>query len=138
MSEFKTWATLKPETPINHLFFDGRVPILSPLPIIPREEGAPPCYLVPGELLTNEQIKGLAELVWQQWRPECEAIAYIRKDGLLLRTDCFTGFTSIDQGMMMSLAEFGEEMKRTYEDEEYDNEENEDEDWDDDLEEEDR
>lgn len=127
MPDFKTWANLKPETPFSQLFPDGRVPIRSILPIIPREEGAPRCYLVPGSQLTDEQIRGLAELIWRQWQPECEtleqAIAYIREDALPLRTDWFVGISSVDQGMMLGLAEFGEELADSDDDWE---------DWDDD------
>lgn len=117
MSEFKTWANLKPDTPFSHLFPDGRVPIVSPLPIIPREVGSPPCYLVSGSLLTDGQLRELAELLWQRWQPECEsleqAIDYIRQNALPLRTDWFTSFMSVDQGLMLSLVEMGEELKRS-------------------------
>lgn len=107
MSDFKTWANLKPDTPFNHLFSDGRVPIRSPLPIIPREEGSPLCYMVPGSLLTEEQLRGLAELIWQQWQPECQsveqAVEYIRGDALPLRVDWFSSFTSSDPGIFFTL-----------------------------------
>lgn len=114
MTTFKTWASLKPSTPFSHLFPDGRVPIRSIMPIIPGEAGNPPCYLVPGNQLTAEQICGLAQMLVRT-NPECktleQAIAYIRDDALPLRTDWFTGISSVDQGMMLSLAEFGEELR---------------------------
>ena len=134
MPEFKTWANLKPETPFNHLFPDGRVPIRSILPIIPREEGAPRCYLVPGDKLTAEQIMGLAQIIWRQWHPECQtleqAIAYIRDDALPLKTDWFTSISGIDQGTMIALAEFGEELRSLFDEDwdELDDDEFEDED----------
>lgn len=105
--DFKTWASLKPGTPFNHLFPDGRVPIRSLLPITLRETGSPLCYMVPGSLLTEEQLRGLAELIWHQWQPECQsleqAVEYIRKDALPLRTDWFDGVTCSDPGIFFTL-----------------------------------
>lgn len=115
---YRTWATLKPETPFNHLFPDGRVPIRSPLSIIPREEGCPLCYLVPGNQLTDEQIHGLAEILHQTWSGEAtlpELVEYIRQDALPLKTEWFDGFGSTDFGLMMSLAEMGREVRQASE-----------------------
>ena len=87
------YAYLKPGSPFDHIFPGGRVPIRSPLQIVPRETGAPLCYLVPGDRLTEAQIAQLAALLFEQWRPECasveEAAAYIRSDALPLRVDWF-------------------------------------------------
>jgi hypothetical protein len=89
-----SWGHLKPNTPFAHIFPDGRVPLRGPLPIIPREVGAPPCYLVPGRELTEAQIQALAEMLWQTWQPECTSIAeaatYIREDALPLRQEWFS------------------------------------------------
>jgi len=90
-----SWGYLNPDTPFAHIFPDGRVPLRSPFPIVPREAGAPLCYLVPGRELTEAQITALAEMLWEMWRPECDSIdqaaAYIRDDALPLRQDWFMG-----------------------------------------------
>lgn len=89
-----SWGHLKPDTPFAHIFPDGRVPLKGPLPIIPREGGAPPCYLIPGRELSEQQIQALAEMLWETWRPECESVeqaaAYIRGDALPLRAEWFS------------------------------------------------
>lgn len=112
---FKTWATLKPNTPFNNLFPDARIPIRSPIPIIPREEGSPPCYTIDANFLSQQQIEGLAELLLRQWQPECkskeQAIDYIR-EGLPLQCEWFIGVTSTDFELMLSIAEAGEELER--------------------------
>lgn len=107
----KTWATLKPNTPFNALFPDGRVPVVSPIPMQPRDESAPFCYLLDSAILTEAQIEGLAALLYPQWQPECEspeaAVAYIR-EGLPIKTDWFSGFTSVDPKLMAALVDMGE------------------------------
>jgi hypothetical protein len=89
-----SWGYLRPGTPFAHIFPDGRVPLKGPLPIIPREAGAPPCYLVPGRALTELQIAMLADLLWAVWQPECaspeQAADYIRSDALPLRQEWFS------------------------------------------------
>jgi hypothetical protein len=89
-----SWGHLKEGTPFAHIFPDGRVPLKGPLPIVPREAGAPPCYLVPGHELSDDQIAALAAMLWETWRPECEsaeqAAAYIRADALPLRAEWFS------------------------------------------------
>ncbi|BAS59890.1 hypothetical protein NIES2135_20450 [Leptolyngbya boryana NIES-2135] len=108
--EFKTWATLSAKTPFNHLFPDRKVPIVSPIPIIPREEGMPFCYVVDAQFLTDEQIQGLAEMLYEQWKPESESveetIVYIR-EGLPLKCAWFSSFTTIDPKMMAMLTDVG-------------------------------
>ena len=88
-----SWGRLRPGTPFAHIFPDGRVPLKGPLPIIPREAGSPPCYLVPGRELSEVQIQALAEMLWQTWQPECESVEqaaeYIRSDALPLRQEWF-------------------------------------------------
>lgn len=88
------WGHLHPGTPFAHVFPNGRVPLKAPLPIVPREEGAPLCYLVPGRLLSEAQIQALAAMLWEMWRPECESVeqaaAYIRDDALPLKQEWFS------------------------------------------------
>ena len=104
--EIKTWANLKPDTPFNQYFPDGKVPLRTVVPMQPRDEDAPLCYLVDGYKLTDEQIDGLAEMLLPLWQPECvtkeQAVEYIR-DGLPLKCEWFTGVTSTDAKLFMSL-----------------------------------
>lgn len=107
-TEIKTWANLKPETPFNQLFPDGKVPIQTIVPMRPRDEHSPLCYLVDGSKLTPEQIDGLAEMLLPMWSPECaskeQAVEYIR-DGLPLKCEWFSGITSTDAKVLMALVD---------------------------------
>lgn len=120
-TDFQTWANLKPDTPFNRIFPDGRVPIASIVPIIPRDENGPPSYLADPAHLTERQINSLAEMLQQQW-DECEtieqAIEYI-KGGLPLRKDWFEGISSTDPLLLMDFADFidGDECREPYDDE---------------------
>ena len=93
--KYRIWGHLKPDTPFAHIFPDGVVPLKGILPIIPREEGAPECYLVPGSELSDAQVEQLATMLWERWRPECsgpeQAAEYIRLDALPLRVTWFEG-----------------------------------------------
>jgi hypothetical protein len=88
-----SWGYLKADTPFAAIFPDGRVPLQSIMAIIPREEGAPRCYVVDGAQLTDQQVERLAARLYEIWRPECEsaeqAAAYIQ-GGLPLRADYFS------------------------------------------------
>ena len=98
----KTWATLKPNTPFNQIFPDGKVPIKSLVPIIPRDETSPTCYIVDVDFLSNQQIQTLAERLYQMWQPECTdvqmAVNCIRQ-GLPLKCDHFSGVTTTDEAV---------------------------------------
>lgn len=89
-----SWGYLVDDSPFAAIFPDGRVPLLSVMPIVPREAGAPWCYLVDVAKLSEAQIAALAALLWRQWQPECasklDAAAYIIGEGLPLRTAWFT------------------------------------------------
>jgi hypothetical protein len=86
------WGFLKEDCPFQSILGNGRVPIRSIVPIVPRKRGCPICYIVLGEQLTDEQVHLLAELLYEMWQPECssieEAITYIRQ-GLPLKTSWF-------------------------------------------------
>jgi hypothetical protein len=88
-----SWGVLLEGTPFASAFPDRRVPLRSPWPIVPREEGAPRCYIVEGRLLSEQQVSALAHSLLEQWGDECsgldEAIAYVRS-GLPLRTTWFS------------------------------------------------
>lgn len=101
ITEFLTWATLKPDTPFDNLFPDGRVPIVSPIPMQPQDKSAPRCYLVDYSKLDHDQIRELANLLLRQWHPRSaeEAIAYI-KEGLPLSCEWFEGVTTIDRKIL--------------------------------------
>lgn len=89
-----SWGYLKNDTPFNHLFPDGKVPLVSIFQAIPREEGAPPCYWVDGSRLSEHQIEELSKMLYQMWQPECQslesAIAYVRGQ-LPLNAEWFNG-----------------------------------------------
>lgn len=92
----KLWALghLNADTPFSSIFPDGSVPLKSILPIQPRDETAPACYVVDAEELTAGQVEALAAQIFQTWQPECtsveQAIAYIH-EGLPIRCDWFHG-----------------------------------------------
>lgn len=91
------WAYLREGTPFKEIFPTRRVPLKSAMPIVPREEGSPPCFVVDPAFLSTEQIDTLAQMLFELWRPECESIQqaceYIRQ-GLPLRIDWFTSVGS--------------------------------------------
>lgn len=120
-AEIKTWATLREGTPFAPLFPDGKVPIVSLISVKPDDEVAPLCYEVDVNLLSAEQVDGLAELLWLQWQPECssknEAAAYIR-EGLPIGCGWFIGVTTVDQKMMAMLMGVADEQLAEFESEE--------------------
>lgn len=93
------WANLKEESDLWEIFPSGSVPIVSIVPIIPREEGCPLCYVVKGTELTSEQLHKLAERIYQQWQPECvdlqQAIDYVLSD-CPLKVSHFSGIGTDD------------------------------------------
>lgn len=89
------WAYCKPESEFYSIFGSEPVPIQSLVPIIPRERGCPPCYVVLVHLLNAEQVRVLAHKLFEQWQPECTSInqAYdYLMDGLPLKTTHFNGW----------------------------------------------
>mgnify|MGYP001790988149 CR=1 FL=1 len=105
MSE--SWVNLKPGSEYFSIFPDGKVNVVSPVPIFPREVGSPECYEVDPAYLTEAQKRQLAEKLLTAWGHECsgleEAIAYINENGLSLKTEHFAGFTTTDPGIFFSL-----------------------------------
>ena len=99
-----TWGHLVDTAPFRSVFPDGRVPLKGVFPIIPREAGAPPCYLVDVGELSSEQVEQLAALLWELWRPECEsvdqAIRYIHDEGLPLQVDHFASVATTRMGLV--------------------------------------
>lgn len=95
----KTWGHLIEDSPFREIFPDGRVPLRSCLPMIPREANAPSCYLVDAKYLSEEQITNLAHKLYEIWEPECPSVAfaadYIR-GGLPLKCDHFRSVSSTD------------------------------------------
>lgn len=100
------WAYLKEDTPFSEIFPDRHVPIRSIFPIIPREQGSPPCYVVDSSFLSQMQIDALAEQLFYMWQPECssleEAKDYIMQ-GLPLKTDWFNGASSSSPVVLFGL-----------------------------------
>lgn len=97
------WALCKPESEFYQIFGDHLVPIRSLVPIIPREEGSPPCYVVLIEELELFQANALAEMLFQRWYPECKTLDQAKQyimDGLPLKTSHFNGCGSDDFFMM--------------------------------------
>ena len=97
------WGNCKSESEFYSIFGDQPVPIRSIVPIIPREEGSPPCYVVLGEKLGQAQVNALAEKLLNYWSPECRSIEQARQyilDGLPLKTSHFNGCSSDDFFMM--------------------------------------
>lgn len=99
------WANCKRESEFYPIFGDQPVPIRSIVPIIPRELGAPPCYVVLVEDLELAQANALAEMLFQKWQPECQSIEQAKQyilDGLPLKTSHFNSCGSDDYFMMES------------------------------------
>lgn len=98
-----SFAYLKQDSELRSIFPSGTVPIVSIVPAVPREEGAPLCYWVKGSELSEEQLHQLAELIFETWRPECEsydqALASVLND-LPLRTTHFSGCGTDDHFQM--------------------------------------
>ena len=82
--------TLLPESRLNSIFPDGKVPVLSDITVsTPKGE----CFVLDDSLLSNEQLQSLAALLIQRWGTELfpsvdRAISYI-KDELPLEADNF-------------------------------------------------
>lgn len=118
MSKIKpnTWATLKEETPFNEIFPDRIVPVRSIFPIIPREAGSPPCYVVDSNLLSPEQVERLAQQLFEMWRPECQSLEEAKdyiQHGLPLKTDWFNGVSTSSPAILFGLmADEGFKSKR--------------------------
>lgn len=114
------WGDLKPDTPYNHIFPDGKVPLCSIFSAIPREKGAPPCYWVDGSKLNKYQIEELAKMLYAIWTHEIksldEAREYVSKE-LPLKTDWFAG-ASTDS--LFFLGDEGDGLDEAIEREEYD------------------
>ena len=97
------WATCKRESVFYSIFGDDPVPIKSIVPIIPREEGSPPCYVVLVEKLEVAQANALAEMLLKRWSPECQSIEQAKQyilEGLPLKTSHFNVCGSDDYFMM--------------------------------------
>lgn len=94
------WASLKRDSEFYNLFPNGRVQILSIVPVIPREEGCPPCYLVLGNRLTPQQLEQLAQLLQRWWPHECQSLEqakeYILRENLPLKTSHFDNVSTDD------------------------------------------
>jgi hypothetical protein len=101
-----TFGTLKENTPFNHIFPDGKVPIKSMTPMRPRDENAPLCYLVDSKYLDSDQILQLAESLSKLWTADRlsvdDAINYIIK-GLPLNCDWFESVETSDIGVYYQL-----------------------------------
>lgn len=97
------WAYMKPESELFEIFQTDQVPILSIIPIIPREAGCPQCYIVLGDQLSQEQVTALAHKLYHLWQPECadpeQARNYIL-EGLPLKTSHFLGVGTDDYFMI--------------------------------------
>ncbi|MGL4622045.1 MAG: hypothetical protein ACRCZS_23800 [Chroococcidiopsis sp.] len=111
---------LKDNTPFNHIFPDGKVPLCSIFSAIPREKGAPPCYWVDGSKLTPHQIEELAKLLYPIWQNEMksleEAREYVSKE-LPLKADWFS---SRSTDSLFFLGDEGDGVDEAIEQEEYD------------------
>lgn len=82
------------------------MPIRSIIPIIPREEGSPPCYIVLGEKLEQAQVNALAEMLLEKWSPECSSIEQASQyilEGLPLKTSHFNGCGTNDRVLMKAM-----------------------------------
>ena len=103
------WAYTKPESDLYQIFGDHPVPIRSIVPVIPREEGCPLCYMVIGWKLPDEQLAALSYKLYNQWQPECVSVAQARGyilEGLPLQTCHFSNVGTDDYFMIPHGAAF--------------------------------
>lgn len=124
MLDIQNYANLKPETPFNRLFPDGRVPVSHPLPIKPTDE-APVCWQIDGKQLTEGQLQGLAEMMSEKI-PEMsleDIKAEILSNGLPMNQAYFTGVSITDPKTIAALV-----IDADYD---YEQDIDEDDDWDD-------
>lgn len=105
-TQCQNWGHLKPDTPFNEIFPDYIVPLRSIFPIIPREEGSPPSYIVNADFLTQEQIDRLAQRLFYLWRPECKSLEQAKvciREGLPIKTDWFNGCGTSSPAILFGL-----------------------------------
>lgn len=95
----KTWGNLMEDSPFREIFPDGKVPLRSCLPMIPRAPNEPSCYVVDPTFLSEEQVTNLAYKLYNMWQPECPSVAYAAdyiRGGLPLKCDHFSSVSSAD------------------------------------------
>ncbi|MGJ5633293.1 hypothetical protein [Nostoc sp. CALU 1950] len=76
------------------IFGDAIIPILSTVPIIPPDYGAPPCYVVLGKELSEDIRQQLAIKLFEMWQPGFKSIQMVQEyilQGLPLSTTNFSG-----------------------------------------------
>lgn len=105
-NEIGTWATLKKTSPFFSIFPDPNVPIISILPIIPREHGAPRCYLINASKLTEDTLLEVARVFFGFWEHECnsieEMLEYLRKN-FPLNVEHFSDCWTTDPAFLFGL-----------------------------------
>ncbi len=100
------------------IFGSQAVPIKSIVPIIPREHGAPPCYVVLVEQLPLTIANQLAEMIYEEWQPECESLQMAKEyilQGLPLRITHFSGVGTDDYYQMPMGAALNIAIRSAYE-----------------------
>jgi hypothetical protein len=92
--KIEAYGCLKTDSPFSEIFPSGIVPLESVDPSTLRHPEAPPCYVVDSNRLSKGQVKFLAELIYEAWKPECkdltQAINYV-ETGLPLDINWFNG-----------------------------------------------
>lgn len=99
-----SYAFCNPDSDLFPIFGDEAIPILSIVPIIPREHGAPPCYVILGRELSENVRHQLAMKLFEMWQPECESIEMASEyilEGLPLKTTHFVGVGTDEQQQMI-------------------------------------
>lgn len=104
MSNYNTVAHLTPGHEYLEIFPDGKVPVTSLL--FQKTAFCPePCYLIDGSLLSDFQVKQLAEHLLRRWpwlfvdREDAEL--YVR-DGFPLLSSYFEGTSTNDPDVLLS------------------------------------
>lgn len=106
------WGKINQSSELYSVFGDIDIPILSIVPMIPRERGCPLCYVVLGSQLDKEVLEKMAQKLFERWQSECESLemakAYI-KQGLPVQTSHFQFVSSDDRfhlptGIALNLA----------------------------------
>lgn len=102
--KISTCGFLKRESPLRELFPEGKVPLVTLVPMQPNPS-APLCYLFDAKVLPEDRLHALAKRLFKQWQPEMqsveEAVKYIR-EGLPIACDHFSGAQTTDPRIAMN------------------------------------
>lgn len=103
MTEFQDYATMKGETPFDHLVPGRVLPVAYPLPFIPAAK-APPCYLIDIHQLDPELVRSLVQILAEKHQAPFDAVmAEVQAHNLPMNCEWFSGVTIRNQSTIASI-----------------------------------